>query len=77
VHTTLDSTVYNYKSGGALWLYHLDVVIIKVRVHIMGFIALHAVVKSGLKTQVDARRLKEALCARHAMAASSVRHHIC
>jgi hypothetical protein len=48
LHTQLDSSVLNYKSSEALWPHRLDVVIIKVRAHIMIVVALHAVLKFGL-----------------------------
>jgi hypothetical protein len=47
VHTQLDSSEY-YKSGGALWPHRPDEVIIKVCVHIVVLVGLHAGVILGL-----------------------------
>jgi hypothetical protein len=47
VHTQLDSSEY-YKSGGTLWPHRPDLVIIKVCVHIVVSVGLHAVVKFEL-----------------------------
>jgi hypothetical protein len=44
VHTQLDSSEY-YKPGGTSWPHRPDVVIIKVCVHIVVPVGLHAVVK--------------------------------
>jgi hypothetical protein len=49
VHTQLDSSAFNYKSGvtGMSWPYRLHVVIIKVCVHILTVAGPYAVVKFG------------------------------
>jgi hypothetical protein len=47
-HTQLDSSVFNYKSGGTLWPRRPDLVIIKVCVHVVVLVGLHAGVKFGL-----------------------------
>jgi hypothetical protein len=47
VNTNLDISVFKCKSGGTSWPHRLDVVIIKVHVHIV-VIVLHAVLKFGL-----------------------------
>jgi hypothetical protein len=47
VHTQLDSSEY-YKPGSTLWPHRPDVVIIRVCVHIVVLVRLHAVVIFGL-----------------------------
>jgi hypothetical protein len=64
VHTQLNSSVFNYKSGGTLWLRRPDVVIIKVCVHIMVLVGV--LLASSCEIWVEGCRLTYALCVRHA-----------
>jgi hypothetical protein len=53
VQSQLDSSALKFKSSSTVWPHRLDVVIIKVRVHIVVVVGLHAVVIVGL-TSADA-----------------------